>query len=199
MIGSIWLLYVYAIVIAVIIAIFWRLISKTNSKEKKDYIYTPNITLKKNHEIENNVVINTVDGVELINSIDVLKPYTKIKFLTEKECIFYEQLRVNFERNFNGNININLKVRLADLLTSNSITYFNKIKSKRIGFVITDKITAEVILLIELNDGSCEKERKVKNNMFVDEICRSVGYEIIHIPTTRYYDFSAVNIIINNA
>ena len=152
MINSIGLLYMYIFVLAGVIAFFWRLINKANKKVKPEYVYTPNVSLNKIKSINSNFDNKTNDDDSPKTNNKQLS-HKKVGILTQNEYKFYDQLRVNLERRFNGAVNINLKIRLADLFTSNEKdnyqSYLNEIQSEHIDFVITDKITTNVILLIK--------------------------------------------------
>lgn len=77
------------------------------------------------------------------------------------------------------------KVRLLDLLepvkgTPKYKTYFYKIQSKHVDFVLCDKkLVARYI--IELDDGSHDTAERRERDKFVDEVVQSVGYQIIHV------------------
>lgn len=76
------------------------------------------------------------------------------------------------------------KVRLLDLLepVKNSPkykTYFYKVQAKHVDFVLCDeKLVARHI--IELDDSSHDSKDRKERDMFVDEVLKSVGYNIIH-------------------
>ena len=76
------------------------------------------------------------------------------------------------------------KVRLLDLLepvkgNPKYKTYFYKVQAKHVDFVILDeKLVARCI--IELDDASHDAEDRKKRDEFVDEVLKSVGYQIIH-------------------
>lgn len=74
------------------------------------------------------------------------------------------------------------KVRLLDLvepIKGVPITYFNKIRSKHVDFVICDqKLVARCV--VELDDASHKREDRAERDRFVDSVLKSVGYEIIH-------------------
>lgn len=77
------------------------------------------------------------------------------------------------------------KVRLLDLLEPSKgnpkyKTYFYKIQSKHVDFVLCDeKLVARYI--IELDDSSHNAESRKKRDEFVDKVVTSVGYKIIHV------------------
>ena len=76
------------------------------------------------------------------------------------------------------------KVRLLDLLepakgNTKYKTYFYKVQAKHVDFVILDeKLVARCI--IELDDTSHDAEDRKKRDAFVDEVLKTVGYQIIH-------------------
>ena len=76
------------------------------------------------------------------------------------------------------------KVRLLDLLepvkgNSKYKTYFYKVQSKHVDFVLCDeKLVAQYI--IELDDSSHDRSDRKERDDFVDEVVESVGYKIIH-------------------
>lgn len=77
------------------------------------------------------------------------------------------------------------KVRLLDLLepvkgNPKYKTYFYKIQAKHVDFVLCDeKLVTRYI--IELDDSSHEKQDRRERDAFVDEVVKSVGYQIIHV------------------
>lgn len=77
------------------------------------------------------------------------------------------------------------KVRLLDLLeptkgTQKYKTYLYKIQAKHVDFVLCDqKLVAKHI--IELDDSSHDREDRKLRDKFVDNVLRSVGYNIIHV------------------
>ena len=77
------------------------------------------------------------------------------------------------------------KVRLLDLMepikgNKKYKTYFYKIQSKHVDFVLCDeRLVARYI--IELDDSSHESESRKQRDHFVDEAVSSVGYKIIHV------------------
>lgn len=76
------------------------------------------------------------------------------------------------------------KVRLLDLLepvkgNAKYKTYFYKVQAKHVDFVIlNEKLVARCI--IELDDSSHDTEEQMRRDEFVDEVLKSVGYQIIH-------------------
>ncbi len=77
------------------------------------------------------------------------------------------------------------KVRLLDLLepvkgTQKYKTYLYKIQAKHVDFVLCNqKLVAKHI--IELDDSSHDRPDRQQRDQFVDQILKSVGYNVIHI------------------
>lgn len=75
-------------------------------------------------------------------------------------------------------------MRLLDLLepakgNTKYKTYFYKVQAKHVDFVILDeKLVARCV--VELDDASHDAEDRKKRDEFVDEVLKSVGYQIIH-------------------
>lgn len=65
---------------------------------------------------------------------------------------------------------------------------FNPIKSKSIDFVLYDK-DYRPYLAIELDDRSHSRWDRIKRDQIVNEIMKSVGLRIIHVPVSYNYDF----------
>jgi Protein of unknown function (DUF2726) len=64
---------------------------------------------------------------------------------------------------------------------------FNRIKAKSIDFVLYDK-DYKPYLAIELDDYTHLRADRVERDNFVDEVMKSVGLNIIHIPVAYSYD-----------
>ena len=57
--------------------------------------------------------------------------------------------------------------------------YFYKVQAKHVDFVIlNEKLVARCI--IELDDASHDTEERRRRDEFVDDVLKSVGYQIIH-------------------
>lgn len=127
----------------------------------------------------------------LINKIDSKKskaeekyPYKLRKFLSPYEHNFYEALKPL--ANVNG-FTIMSKVRLADIVEvekgfnkSEYFTYFAKIQSKHVDFLLCDKQTVNPLLVIEIDDKSHERQDRIKRDKFVDNLFRTVNLPILH-------------------
>ncbi len=84
------------------------------------------------------------------------------------------------------------KVRVADIVKVRSIenrqSYFNRIKSKHIDFVLCDKNHLKPLLCIELDDKSHNNLKRIERDKFIDEIIDIVGFKVIHIKCSYSYN-----------
>ncbi|MBR6966927.1 MAG: DUF2726 domain-containing protein [Ruminococcus sp.] len=101
--------------------------------------------------------------------------------LTKNEYYFYNKLK-----EIAGPLNLQIlaKIRLADLIEVDTnqagkewAKYFAKIKSKHIDFVIVDNM--KVIILLELDDSSHQKDDRKERDSFVNNALSKAGYTII--------------------
>jgi very-short-patch-repair endonuclease len=107
------------------------------------------------------------------------------KILTENELNFYEQLKIITDKH---NLIIFSKIRVADLIKTDEITEFNRIKSKHIDFIICKKDTSP-ILFLELDDSTHNHNKNKQNDIKKDNIFYSVGKKIIRYKVEKAYNF----------
>ena len=162
------------------------------------------IDFLKDYILNNSVLIITIVFFVLIFILIIIKikkqlPYKlNSSLLTKRELKFFAVLNnIIDEKNFV----IAIKPRMADFIAIDNqklkkksyMTYFNKIKSKHVDFLICDISSMKPILAIELDDKSHEKKERVMRDKFVDEVYETVGLEIIHV---YEYDYSSLKKII---
>lgn len=126
---------------------------------------------------------------ELIRQIDNLtadysESYEQRYLLTKNEWHQFQKLKY-FARN-KGYI-ICPKVRLLDIIQPRkdapkykSLLY--KIQAKHVDFLICDA-NLKIKAIIEIDDNSHNEPERKERDQFIDQILRSVGYNVIH---TRY-------------
>lgn len=107
-----------------------------------------------------------------------------LKILTDNELNFYKQLKILTDK---YNLIIFTKIRLADIINTNNISDFNKIKSKHIDFVICDNNT-KPICFIELDDSTHNNYKNQKNDNIKNNIMYKVGIKIIRFNVKKDYD-----------
>lgn len=108
--------------------------------------------------------------------------------LTKNELNFYNQLKLVTDK---YNLIIFCKMRVADLISTNNISEFNKIKSKHIDFTICNKET-NPLLFIELDDSTHNNYRNKQNDIKKDNIFYSIGYTIIRLKVKEHYEFDEI-------
>ena len=130
----------------------------------------------------------------LLRMIQIL-PYTYNKdykfsgelnkgILTNNELAFYNKILPIVKK---YDYYLFTKIRLADLINTKTYKDFNKIKSKHIDFVITDKET-KPILFIELDDKSHLIEKNKQNDIKKNIIFESINGNLIRIKTNEIND-----------
>lgn len=142
-----------------------------------------NISNNKSNRI-NNIKIQNKNEEEHLKQINRYNfPYEKKYILTNNEYNFYKNLK-NIAKKYN--VQILAKVRLADLIDVKKGKYnakqwgyyFNRIKSKHIDFVLVDDM--KVIMLIELDDRTHQRQDRINRDDFIDMVTSNCGYELIH-------------------
>lgn len=83
-------------------------------------------------------------------------------------------------------------VRIADLLEVESgvakrQSWQNRINSKHVDFVLTDRGTQEVVLAIEVDDRSHTRRDRQERDYFVDRAFAAAGLPLLRIKATRTY------------
>ena len=84
-------------------------------------------------------------------------------------------------------------VRLADLVyiergTEKRQSYFNRIQSKHIDFVLCDRNDIKPILAIELDDSSHRRADRIARDEFVDNALAQAGLPLLRVPVRANYD-----------
>lgn len=146
------------------------------------------------------IIILLILILSLIVKREQLPYELKESLLTKRELKFFNVLREVIK---NYDFQVAIKPRMADFIHINSkkikknsyMTYFNKIKSKHIDFLICESTTLKPILGIELDDESHKKKERIERDNFVDSVYKKSGLKIIHI---YEYDYSSLREIIHS-
>jgi hypothetical protein len=92
------------------------------------------------------------------------------------------------------------KVRIADILTpkkgmnrKNWQIAFNKISAKHFDYVLCNKETLEVVLVIELDDKSHNKKSVKVRDAFVNSACKTAELKLLRIPAKSKYSVNEVS------
>ncbi len=95
------------------------------------------------------------------------------------------------------------KVRLGDLLyvkkgTENRQSFFNKIQSKHVDFVLCEPKTVRPVLVIELDDASHNRTDRQSRDAFVNDAFEAAGLPILRMPAKAGYNPAEVTKMIND-
>ena len=140
---------------------------------------------KKSNERINRNINSESEGAEepekIIDNIEY-KFYRKKYLFTKNEYYFYKQLREIAETK---NLIPLTKIRLADFIEVTNkkeyMKYFAKIRSKHIDFLLLNKDTLNIVLAIELDDGSHNDNKDEFKNKLFEQIkiplirCKGIG------------------------
>lgn len=119
---------------------------------------------------------------------DLLPYCLRDDFVTEAEFAFYTALRAYLS----DDVLICPKVNLADLFfpsveSGERMRYLNKINRKHVDFLLCDAETLEPICGVELDDSSHQREDRIQRDQFVDQVYRSAGLPLVHVPLQNGY------------
>ena len=107
--------------------------------------------------------------------------YQRKLLFTKNE--YYEFMKlVSFAKT--NQLEVLAKVRLLDLIEPRSEyrrnkKFLYKIQAKHVDFVVTDK-KYKIVAIIELDDNSHNRPDRVQRDIFVNEVLRGAGYNVIH-------------------
>lgn len=125
------------------------------------------------------------NNTEIDNTNNALKTYKKKeKLLTQNELLFYKFLKYITDKN---NLQLFTQVAMYQLIESNNINDFNKIRSKTIDFVITDNDT-KIIMCIELDDNTHNQNKRKERDNFVNNLFNQLNIKLLRIKVKNYYN-----------
>lgn len=156
-------IFIIVVVLAFVVIIFLDDASKT--KRKNNNFDAEKIEVQEK-EIENSEY----------------KFYRKKYLFTKNEYYFYKKLQEIAEAK---NLIAFAKVRLADFVEVTNkkeyMKYFAKIRSKHVDFLLLDKDTLNIVMAIELDDGSHNENKDEFKNKLFEQIkinlirCKGIG------------------------
>jgi len=122
-----------------------------------------------------------------VKTIEKLPYQLKGHFLSPAELSFYHVLSSIIA----PKITVCPKIRLADIISVSRkkeyYTYFNKISSKHIDFLLCQADTMQPILAIELDDSSHNRQRRQERDEFVNKAFKAIGLPLVRFPAQRAY------------
>ncbi|ECP5540389.1 DUF2726 domain-containing protein [Salmonella enterica] len=122
--------------------------------------------------------------------------YVKKPFMTQKERIFFKKLRESLDENYN----VFAQVRLVDVVSvSESLksdqkkrnTLFRKISQWHCDYIVTNG-AFDVIVAIELDDKTHQRQDRIKRDNYFNEVFKQVG-----IPLIRVRNIDEINLVLH--
>lgn len=111
--------------------------------------------------------------------------FTKKEYLlTQNELKFYKLLKQITDK---LELNLFCQVSMYELIKCKEYKDFNRIKSKSIDFVITEK-NCKIKLCIELDDNTHNNQKRIERDNFVNKIFKETGVKLLRIPLQNYYN-----------
>ena len=104
--------------------------------------------------------------------------------LTSNELKFYKLLKTITDK---MNLTIFAQVSLYEIIKCNNYKEFNKIKSKSIDFIITEK-NCKIKLCIELDDISHNNTKRIERDNFINKLFKELNIKLLRIPVQNFYN-----------
>ena len=119
------------------------------------------------------------------NKNNIKEIYEKKEYLlTPNELKFYKLLK-----NITNKLNMNLftQVSLYEIIKCKDYKEFNRVKSKSIDFVITEK-NCKIKLCIELDDISHNNTKRIERDNFINKLFKELNIKLLRIPVQNFYN-----------
>ena len=119
------------------------------------------------------------------NNINYNQIYIKKEYLlTQNELKFYKLLKTITDK---LNLTIFTQVSLYEIIKCKDYTNFNKIRSKSIDFVITEK-NCKIKLCIELDDNTHNQTKRIERDNFINRLFDDINIKLLRIPVQNFYN-----------
>jgi len=127
-------------------------------------------------------LINTTENTSISNYNE---SYQKKEYLlTQTELKFYNLLKTITDK---LDLSLFVQVSLYQIIKNKNFKDFNKIKSKSIDFVITEKNT-KIKLCIELDDKTHNNQKRIQRDQFINNLFNDLNIKLLRIPVESYYN-----------
>lgn len=114
-----------------------------------------------------------------------ISTYTKKEYLlTPNELKFYKLLKTITDK---LNLTLFTQVALYEIINCKDYKDFNKIKSKSIDFVITEK-NCKIKLCIELDDNTHNYKNRIERDNFINKLFEQTNTKLLRIPLQNFYN-----------
>lgn len=126
---------------------------------------------------------------------DYSKYFSKKEYLlTPAELKFYYLLKQITDK---LGLTLFTQVSMYEIINCNNYKQFNRIRSKCIDFVITEK-NCKIKCCIELDDNSHNSIKRQKRDLVIDNIFKSANVNLIRIKVQNYYNVNELEDKIKN-
>lgn len=127
---------------------------------------------------------NSTDEV-IIKSNNYKEDYEKKEYLlTPTELKFYKLLKtITDELNYT----LFTQIALYEIVNCKNYKNFNKIKSKSIDFVITEK-NCKIKLCIELDDKTHNTNKRIERDTFINDMFKELDIKLLRVPVQSFYN-----------
>ncbi len=127
---------------------------------------------------------NSTDEV-IIKSNNYKEDYEKKEYLlTPTELKFYKLLKtITDELNYT----LFTQIALYEIVNCKNFKNFNKIKSKSIDFIITEK-NCKIKLCIELDDKTHNTNKRIERDTFINDMFKELDIKLLRIPVQNFYN-----------
>lgn len=134
--------------------------------------------------LEKKIQTNNTDEV-IIKSNNYKEDYEKKEYLlTQTELKFYKLLKtITDELNYT----LFTQIALYEIVNCKNYKNFNKIKSKSIDFVITEK-NCKIKLCIELDDKTHNTNKRIERDTFINDMFKELDIKLLRIPVQNFYN-----------
>ena len=84
-------------------------------------------------------------------------------------------------------MNLFTQVSLYQIINCKDYKEFNRIKSKSIDFVLTEK-NCKIKLCIELDDNTHNQQKRIERDNFINKIFNDLNIKLLRIPVQNFYN-----------
>ena len=134
------------------------------------------------------LIIKILKKLYNIDKINYFNYKKKERLLTQNELKFYKILKQITNK---YNLELFTQVALYEIIQAKKIKYFNKIKSKTIDFVITDK-NLKTKICIELDDKTHYWNKRIERDLFINELFFELGIKLLRIDVKPFYNIEKI-------
>ena len=135
--------------------------------------------------LEKKIQTNNSNDEIIIKSNNYKEDYEKKEYLlTPTELKFYKLLKtITDELNYT----LFTQIALYEIVNCKNFKNFNKIKSKSIDFVITEK-NCKIKLCIELDDKTHNTNKRIERDNFINNMFKELDIKLLRIPVQNFYN-----------